>query len=278
MVENEQLTIMFTDISGFTNKTSRKSRAELHQFLEIHEGLIVPIFEEFGGRIIKTIGDAFLAVFKSPTNAVLCGMEIQRALLIHNENSREEDKLEVRVAINSGEVSVRDNDVFGEPVNIAARVEGIAGPNEIYFTEAVYLAMNKNEIPTAEVGHRRLKGISQEIKVYKVLSEDDKKVSKEAEDSEETKKFKVEQDLEDQKRWEIKARDFLAREKQKVVKIEEVAVSSEGVVFYQIKILLAMVLVTFLIFVVFNYLEKNGGVRSLQTEFNQLKYFLNKPI
>jgi adenylate/guanylate cyclase family protein len=102
----------------------------------------------------------------------LCGTAIQKNILEHNNEAQPDYKMQIRVAINSGEVNIKDDDVFGEPVNIAARIEAIAEPNEVYFTESIYLSMNKNEIPTAEVGHRKLKGIPEEIKVYKVVSED----------------------------------------------------------------------------------------------------------
>jgi len=162
---------MFTDIKGFTKSTSSKKREEIEKFLDLHEKLIEPIFKEYGGKVVKTIGDAFMVVFNSPTNAVLCGMEIQNKLKKYNQNPENEEIVEVRVAINSGEVHIRKGDVFGEAVNIAARIEGIAEANEIYFTESVYLAMNKAEIPSAEVGQRRLKGIPETIKVYRVLRE-----------------------------------------------------------------------------------------------------------
>jgi len=166
---------MFTDIKGFTPRTSRSSREQLKKLLELHDELICPFFNEFGGTIIKTIGDAFLVTFHSPTDAVLCGMKIQKELAKYNEKVPEDEKLEIRIAINTGEVALRKNDVFGEAVNIAARLEGIAEPGDIYFTEAVYLSMNKAEIPTAEIGYRHFKGIPEEIKVYKVLGHDIKK-------------------------------------------------------------------------------------------------------
>lgn len=166
---------MFTDIKGFTQRTSHSSREQLTKLLELHDELILPVFEEFGGKVIKTIGDAFLVTFHSPTDAVLCGMKIQKELLKYNEELDAAEKIEIRVAINSGEVTIKNNDVFGEAVNIAARLESIAEAGDIYFTEAVYLAMNKAEIPTAEVGYRHFKGIPEEIKVYKVIGEAAKK-------------------------------------------------------------------------------------------------------
>lgn len=170
-MENKNLTIMFTDIKGFTQRTSQQSRSATADLIKQHNDLLVPIFEERGGRVIKTIGDAFLVVFESPTNAVLTGMQLQERLRAHNDGSADPEKLEVRVAISTGEVSLIDNDVYGEAVNIASRLESVSEANEVYFTEATYLAMNRAEVPTAEIGYRLFKGIPDKIKIFKVLRE-----------------------------------------------------------------------------------------------------------
>ena len=165
------LTVMFTDIKGFTERTSQSSRIELRDMLKEHEDLLLPVLADFGGRVVKTWGDAFVVVFESPTNAVLCGVMMQDRLRERNTGLAERERLEVRVAINTGEVVERDGDVFGEAVNIAARIEGITEASEIYFTESVYLAMNKAEVPSSEVGFRRLKGVPEAIKVYMVIQD-----------------------------------------------------------------------------------------------------------
>lgn len=163
------LAIVFTDIKGFTERTSRQTLEQNEQLLKTHNDLLAPIFRAFGGRIIKMIGDAFLVTFESPTQAVLSGMAIQDRLWEHNGQVKlTEERLDVRVAINVGEVRVEANDVFGEPVNIAARVEGIADAGEVFFTEAVYLSMNKAEVPSEEVGSFELKGIPGRIKIFRV--------------------------------------------------------------------------------------------------------------
>lgn len=173
---------MFTDIKGFTKRTCLQSRSATADLIKQHNDLLVPIFEERGGRVIKTIGDAFLVVFESPTNAVLTGIQLQEKLKEHNENNAEPDKLEVRVAISTGEVSLIDNDVYGEAVNIASRLEGVSEANDVYFTEATYLAMNRSEVPTAEIGYRLFKGIPDKIKIFKVLREGhDKKAESKSE-------------------------------------------------------------------------------------------------
>ena len=167
-MKTSNLAIVFTDIKGFTERTGRQSYAENQRMLRLHDGLLVPVFAAFDGRLVKTIGDAFLVVFESPTKAVLSGAAIQDRLWEYNRKARTEDQIHVRVAINLGEVREEKGDVFGEPVNIAARVEGIAEAGEVVFTEAVYLAMNRAEVPAEEHGVHQLKGISTPIRLWRV--------------------------------------------------------------------------------------------------------------
>ena len=162
------LAIVFTDIQGFTERTSRQTLEENQRLLQTHAGLLTPLFKGFGGRIVKSIGDAFLVTFESPTQAVLSGIAIQDRLWQHNRAAPEAEQLRVRVAVNVGEVRIESNDVFGEPVNIAARVEALTEAGEVYITEAVYLAMNKAEVPSQEVGAFELKGIPGRIRVFRV--------------------------------------------------------------------------------------------------------------
>lgn len=171
-MEARNLAIMLTDIKGFTSKTAGFSRAQTQELLTTHHDLVMPVIEKFKGRLVKTIGDAFLVVFNSPTDAVICGVEIQAVLRAFNAGKAQAEKIEIRIAINSGEVAVHDDgDIYGDPVNITSRLESIAEPNEVFFTESVYLAMNKKEVPSSEIGYRQFKGIPEKIKVFRVLRE-----------------------------------------------------------------------------------------------------------
>ena len=167
-MKTANLAIVFTDIKGFTERTSGQTLEENQRSLATHNALLGPLFKAFGGRVVKMIGDAFLVTFESPTSAVLAGVAIQDKLWQHNRSVPEGQRLDVRVAINVGEVRIEDGDVFGDPVNIAARVEGIAEAGEVTFTEAVHLAMNRAEVPAEVVGEFELKGIRGKVKVYKV--------------------------------------------------------------------------------------------------------------
>jgi Sec-independent protein translocase protein TatA len=116
---------------------------------------------------VKTIGDAFMVTFESPTAAVFAGLAVQDALWKYNQAASAEAQLHVRVAINVGEVRLEGNDVFGEPVNIAARVEGLAEADEVTFTEAVYLSMNRADVATEELGRFELKGIPEPVRLFR---------------------------------------------------------------------------------------------------------------
>jgi adenylate cyclase len=167
-MKTANLAIVFTDIKGFTERTSRQTLEENQRLLDTHARLLTPLFQSLGGRIVKSIGDAFMVTFESPTNAVLCGVAIQDRLWLHRRAAPEAERFEVRVAVNVGEVRLESRDVFGEPVNIAARVEAMAEAGEVYFTEAVYLSMNKAEVPATELGAFELKGIPGKVRIFKV--------------------------------------------------------------------------------------------------------------
>lgn len=166
-MEHKNLAVMFTDIQGFTAKTSDSTRQETSALLAKNEETTSIVSSEFGGKIIKNTGDGFLVVFDSPTNAVACGVKIQERVREHNE-SPEEGKFKLRIGISSGDVIIRDHDVFGTPVNLAARVCAAGAAGRVYLTQSVYLAMNRNEIPVVYVGNKKLKGISERTKLYKV--------------------------------------------------------------------------------------------------------------
>ena len=140
--------------------------------LSKHEELLRPLILSHGGIVVKTIGDAFMLTFESPTNAVLCGLRMQAKLKKYNLEVPPEKRIEIRIAINSGEVEIVGNDVFGETVNLAARLEGVTDSGEIYFTEATYLVMNRAEVPTSSVGGFRFKGIDREVKVFRVVQDE----------------------------------------------------------------------------------------------------------
>lgn len=168
MSSTENLTIMFTDMVGYTERTARQSRAQNKTMLSEHDRLLLPVLSAFGGNRIKSIGDALLVTFRSPTDAIHCGMALHDTLAEYNSRHGEHEQILIRVSINVGEVRIENRDVYGEAVNVASRVQSITPSGEIYFTEAVYLAMNKAEVSSEAAGEHKLKGIPEAVRVYRV--------------------------------------------------------------------------------------------------------------
>lgn len=172
MEETKVLTIVFTDIKGFTERTSHSDRESVSRLLKNHEEILLPLVSNYDGTLIKTIGDAFLLTFGSPTNAVLCAIMMQEKLKLFNSSLPAAEKIEIRIAMNTGEVLLKDGDIFGEPVNVASRIEGITEANEVWFSESTYLSMNRQEAPTSLIGEYRLKGIPEAVRVYRVVRDE----------------------------------------------------------------------------------------------------------
>ncbi len=167
-LKTENLAIVLTDIAGYTEATQNQSRLDNARLLATHNRILFPIVRRYQGRHVKSIGDALLLVFRSPTDAMLCAMAMQDALFEFNRNAPKDQQIHIRVAASLGEVRVTRNDVFGEAVNVTSRIESITPVDEIYLSEAVYMAMNKAEVPSQEVGRRELKGISGPIRIFNI--------------------------------------------------------------------------------------------------------------
>jgi class 3 adenylate cyclase len=172
-MRTENVAVMLTDMKGFTAATSRQSREENARMLALQDELVLPVVRAFGGRRVKTIGDAYLVLFASPTSALLCGMAIQDRLWDYGRRVPPEERIEVRVVLSLGEVRLVGSgavpqDVFGEAVNLAARVEAEAEAGEIWFSEAVRLVADPAEVDAEDLGTRRLKGIDEEVRLFRV--------------------------------------------------------------------------------------------------------------
>ncbi len=163
------LTIMFTDIVGYTERAASQSRAEHVALLHQHDRLLHPLIRQFGGTLIKSMGDGLLVTFRSSTMGLRCAMAMQDALARFNDGREAPDQLHIRAALASGDVQLQNNDVFGEAVSIASRIEAITPADQIYFAASVYLAMNKAEVSAESIASRTLKGIPSPVDIYRVL-------------------------------------------------------------------------------------------------------------
>ena len=167
-MKTENLSIVFLDIAGFTARTSTQTREENERMLRRFDDLVRPLVRAYDGRVVKTIGDAYLVTFRSSTNAILCAMGVHDRLAETDPGVDPAQRFAIRAAINTGDVRIEDGDVFGEAVNVASRIEGQAPAGEIHFSEAAYLAMTRSEVPAEEVGLVELRGIAGKVRIFRV--------------------------------------------------------------------------------------------------------------
>jgi adenylate cyclase len=161
--------VMFTDIVGYSSLTQRNEQLAM-ELLEEHRRILRPIITRHNGREVKTMGDAFLIEFESALEATQCAMDIQNSLHDRNQQSTAEKRVHLRIGIHLGDVLRRQNDVLGDAVNIASRIEPLAQPDEICISEQVYdQVRNKIDRRTEDLGPQQLKNIEYPISVYRIL-------------------------------------------------------------------------------------------------------------
>lgn len=167
--------VMFTDLQGYTERTSRQTRRENERLIRLYDALVSPVIRGYRGRRIKSIGDAYLAIFDSTRRALACGAAIQDRLAAYNQRVGEGEGLHIRVAISAGEIRLEKGDVFGEAVNVAARVESCTAPGEVRFTESALLLAGPDVLPYEALGPESLRGIPEEVRLYRLVRDPEAK-------------------------------------------------------------------------------------------------------
>src|SRR6266496_450915 len=158
--------IMFTDMVGYSALAERNEALAL-ELLEEHRRLLRSVFPKHQGSEIKTIGDGFLVEFSSALAAVQCGIEIQEEIAKRNSANPPQGIFQVRIGIHAGDVVRRDDDVIGDGVNIAARIEPLAGPGGICISQQVFDQVEKRVANSLKsMGRMTLKNITEPLEVY----------------------------------------------------------------------------------------------------------------
>ena len=161
--------IMFTDIVGYSAMAQRNDALAL-ELLEEHRRILRGIFVRFGGEEVKTIGDAFMVEFSSALNAANCAVEIQRALAKRNHDVASDCRIELRIGIHIGDVVHRENDIYGDGVNIASRIQPLALPGGICLSVDVERQIrNSFEHRLEKLGAAELKNIQLPIELFRVI-------------------------------------------------------------------------------------------------------------
>jgi adenylate cyclase len=160
--------IVAVDVVGFSLLVGRDEEGAVGRLSEL-QARIAPIVEARGGRTANTAGDSMLLEFSSPVAAVECAIAIQRTVDRRNSHVPDEDKMRFRIGINVGEVIDRGDDVFGDVVNVASRLEAIAAPGGICVSHAIYAHCRaKLSVAFVPQGEMRLKNILKPVRTYGV--------------------------------------------------------------------------------------------------------------
>ncbi len=161
--------IMFTDIKGFS-KMMEANETKTLQLLEAHNAIMSNSVQQHGGTVIKTVGDAYLVTFESAVAAVTCAMEVQQSFLLSSKQGLEIGDVKVRIGIHLGDVVLKENDVFGDGVNIASRIQSLAQPGGINISGSVYDQVKKKlDLRVIYLGAPQLKNIKESVKIYQLI-------------------------------------------------------------------------------------------------------------
>jgi ankyrin repeat protein len=160
---------MFTDIVGYSALTQKNERLAL-ELLEEHRRMLRPLFADHEGKEIKTIGDAFLVEFPSALAAARCAIQIQRTIAEHNSSSPLEKGFHLRIGLHLSDVEHRENDLYGDGVNIASQIEPLAQPGGVCVSEDVARQIeNKMKEPILRLGKSELKNIDLPMAIYRIV-------------------------------------------------------------------------------------------------------------
>jgi adenylate cyclase len=164
-----QLTaILAADVAGYSRLIGLDEEGTLKRLKELRRTVIDPLIKEHRGRIVKVMGDGLLVQFSSVVDAVRCAMESQRKITDVNAGAEVDRRIELRMGINVGDVVIDGEDLYGEGVNIAARLEGLAEPGGICISGVVYEHIrDKVDAIFIDVGERQLRNITRPVRVYR---------------------------------------------------------------------------------------------------------------
>ena len=167
-VDRRLAAVLAADVAGYSRLMGADEEGTLARLKACRKALVDPKIAEYRGRIVKTTGDGMLVEFGSAVDAVRCAVEVQRGMAVSNVDIPENKRVEFRIGIHVGDIIIDDNDIFGDGVNIAARLEGIADPGGICVSDDAHRQIRgKTEIAYDDMGHQSLKNIAEPMRAWR---------------------------------------------------------------------------------------------------------------
>src|SRR5262245_34058812 len=168
-VERRLAAILAADVAGYSRLMGVDEEGTLAALKGLRKSLIDPKIAEHRGRMVKTTGDGALVEFASAVDAVRCALQIQRAMAQHNAPVPEDRRIEFRIGINVGDIIIDEGDIYGDGVNVAARIETLATPGSICLSDnALQQIKGKVALDVNDMGEQQLKNIAQPVRVHSV--------------------------------------------------------------------------------------------------------------
>src|SRR5262245_41678060 len=163
--------IFAADVVGYSRLVGADEEGTIDRLSAHRRELIEPKIAEHQGRLVKTTGDGVLAEFASPVKAVRCAIDVQHAMAQRNADIPEGKRIEFRIGINLGDVVVEDGDIFGDGVNVAARLENIAEPGTVFISRTVRdFVTDAAELVLEDLGEQELKNIAKPVQVFRIAA------------------------------------------------------------------------------------------------------------
>jgi TolB-like protein/class 3 adenylate cyclase len=161
--------ILAADVAGYSRLMGADEEGTLERLKALRRELLDPTIAEHRGRIVKTTGDGLLVEFASVVDAVRCAVEAQQAIAERNTGVAADNRIELRIGINLGDVIVEGDDLYGDGVNIAARIEALADPGGVFVSNTVHDHV-RDRLPFVfeDLGEQQVKNIARPVRVYRV--------------------------------------------------------------------------------------------------------------
>ena len=170
-MERRLAAIFTADVAGYSRLVGADEEGTIDRLSAHRRELIEPKIAEHQGRLVKTTGDGVLAEFASPVKAVRCAIDVQHGMAARNADIPEGSRIEFRIGINLGDVVVDDEDIYGDGVNIAARLENLAEPGSVFISRAVRdFVTDTAELVLEDLGERELKNIAKPVQVFRIAA------------------------------------------------------------------------------------------------------------
>jgi adenylate cyclase len=168
-VERRLAAVLAADVAGYSRLMGRNEERTLANLKSFRKTLFDPAIAAHRGRIVKTTGDGMLVEFASAVDAARCAVEVQRSMAAQNADVPQDLRIEFRIGIHVGDIIIDDNDIFGDGVNIAARLEGIAEPGGICISDDTHRQIRgKIDITLDDIGEQTLKNIAEPMRAWHV--------------------------------------------------------------------------------------------------------------